>query len=133
MLQRLEYDEIYSFMYSPRPQTVSAKIYGDDVPAPIKKERLNAVQSLQREIALKKNRQRIGAVDEILVEGYSRAGCGQIMGRTRGNRIINAAGGQSLIATFQQVRISGATANSLIGEIIHPAATEIHTEGERHD
>jgi tRNA-2-methylthio-N6-dimethylallyladenosine synthase len=131
LLERLEYDEIYSFMYSPRPQTVSAKIYDDDVPEPVKKDRLNAVQSLQRDIALRKNRKRIGAVDEILVEGNSRLRNGQIMGRTRGNRIVNAQGAESLIGTFQQVRIGGATANSLIGDIIHPAPrAEIHTEGE---
>jgi tRNA-2-methylthio-N6-dimethylallyladenosine synthase len=131
LLQRVEYDEIYSFMYSPRPQTVSAKLYDDDVSEQVKKERLTAVQSLQREIALRKNRERIGAVDEILVEGNSRLKNGQIMGRTRGNRIVNAQGADSLIGTFQWVRINGATANSLIGEIVDPAIhAEAHIEGE---
>jgi tRNA-2-methylthio-N6-dimethylallyladenosine synthase len=131
LLNRLEYDEIYSFMYSPRPQTVSAKIYDDDIPEPVKKVRLTAVQSLQREITLDKNRRRIGKVEEILVEGRSRLKNGQMMGRTRGNRIVNAQGAESLIGTFQKVRISGATANSLIGEILtSPAQADIHTEGE---
>jgi tRNA-2-methylthio-N6-dimethylallyladenosine synthase len=127
LLKRVEYDEIYSFMYSPRPQTVSAKIYDDDVAESIKRERLNAVQSLQREIALRKNRQRIGGIDEILVEGHSRLKNGQIMGRTRGNRIVNAQGAENLIGSFQQVRISGATANSLIGEISITRPTPIFT------
>jgi len=131
LLDRLEYDEVYSFMYSPRPQTVSAKIYDDDIPESVKKERLNAVQSLQRDIALRKNRQRIGGIDEILVEGTSRLRHGQIMGRTRGNRIVNVQGREALIGTFQKVRITGATANSLIGEILDPAhPAEIHREGE---
>ncbi len=131
LLKRLEYDEIYSFMYSPRPQTVSAKIYDDDIPEPVKKDRLNAVQSLQRGIALGKNRQRIGRVDEILVEGHSRLKNGQIMGRTRGNRIVNAQGADNLIGTFQNVRIRGATATSLIGEIVNTAThADIRAQGE---
>ena len=131
LLNRVEYDEIYSFMYSPRPQTVSAKIYDDDIPEPVKKDRLNAVQSLQRGIALGKNRQRIGRVDEILVEGNSRLKNGQIMGRTRGNRIVNAQGAENLIGTFQKVRIRGATATSLIGEILDTAThADIRAQGE---
>jgi tRNA-2-methylthio-N6-dimethylallyladenosine synthase len=117
-------------MYSPRPQTVSAKLYDDDVPQQVKKERLSAVQSLQKEIALRKNRQRIGAIDEILVEGSSRLKNGQIMGRTRGNRIVNTAGDEQLVGTFQFVRISGATANSLIGEILGSGGGEDHKGGE---
>ena len=131
LLHRVEYDEIYSFMYSPRPQTVSAKLYEDDIPLPVKKDRLAAVQSLQREIALRKNRQRLGGADEILVEGTSRLKNGQMMGRTRGNRIVNVHGPEALTGTFQQVRITGATANSLVGEILCPAhRDEIHREGE---
>jgi tRNA-2-methylthio-N6-dimethylallyladenosine synthase len=131
LLQRVEYDEIYSFMYSPRPQTVSAKIYDDDVPEPVKRDRLSTVQSLQKEIALRKNRQRIGEIDEILVDGSSRLKNGQIMGRTRGNRIVNAAGSEDLIGSFQTVRIRGATANSLIGEILQCVEVpEIHRGGQ---
>jgi tRNA-2-methylthio-N6-dimethylallyladenosine synthase len=133
LLKRVEYDEIYSFMYSPRPQTVSAKIYGDDIPEPIKRDRLNAVQSLQRGIALEKNRRRIGSIEEILVEGHSRLKNGQLMGRTRGNRIVNAEGAENLIGTFQKVRISGATANSLVGEILSSPEADIHIEEKRHE
>jgi tRNA-2-methylthio-N6-dimethylallyladenosine synthase len=59
LLEQVKYDEIFSFTYSPRSQTVSAKLYDDDIPDGIKKERLTRVQSLQREITLRKNRQRI--------------------------------------------------------------------------
>jgi tRNA-2-methylthio-N6-dimethylallyladenosine synthase len=117
LLTRLEYSEIFSFTYSPRPQTVSAKLYDDDIPAQVKKDRLTAVQSLQQGISLRKNRDRIGELVYILVESTSRLKNGQIMGRTRDNRIVNVKGGEDLVGTFQNVRISGATANSLIGEI----------------
>jgi tRNA-2-methylthio-N6-dimethylallyladenosine synthase len=118
LLERLEYDEIYSFAYSPRPQTVSAKLYADDIPQNIKKERLTRVQALQRDITLKKNRRCIGHVEEILVDGPSRLKNGQLMGRSRGNRIVNVVGPADLVGRLVPVRITGATATSLIGEVL---------------
>ena len=117
LLQSLEYDEIFSFMYSPRPQTVSAKIYEDDIAEEIKKARLKEVQTLQQGISLAKNRQRIGSLDEILVDGPSKLKNGQVMGRTRTNRIVNVAAPQGLVGQMIAVRITSATANSLLGEV----------------
>ena len=118
MLKQVEYDEIFSFVYSPRPQTVSAKIYDDNVDDEIKKYRLKEVQNLQREISLRKNRERIGNVEEILVDGKSRLKNGQMMGRTRSNRIVNLTGEETLVGCLLPVRIVGASANSLLGEIL---------------
>jgi tRNA-2-methylthio-N6-dimethylallyladenosine synthase len=118
LLERVGYDEIYSFMYSPRPQTVSAKIYEDDVSDHVKKERLTKVQKFQREISLAKNRGRIGAIEEILVDGSSKLKNGQIMGRTRNNRIVNVASSENVMGQLLPVRITGATANSLLGEVL---------------
>ena len=118
LLRQVEYDEIFSFTYSPRPQTVSAKLYDDDVPNEIKKDRLKKVQSLQREVSLRKNRERIGAVEEILVDGQSKLKNGQIMGRTRTNRIVNLLGPEALVGSLVSIRITGASANSLVGELL---------------
>lgn len=118
LLERVGYDEIYSFMYSPRPQTVSAKIYEDDVSGHVKKERLTKVQKFQREISLAKNRERIGAIEEILVDGSSKLKNGQIMGRTRNNRIVNVTSSENVMGQLLPVRITGATANSLLGEVL---------------
>ena len=131
MLKQVEYDEIFSFMYSPRPQTVSAKIYDDDVDDAVKKTRLQEVQSLQRKISLKQNRESIGNVEEILVDGKSRLKNGQIMGRTRTNRIVNLAGEETLVGSLLPVRIIGATANSLIGEeLTAEHVSDFRSEGE---
>ncbi|HWP23401.1 MAG TPA: tRNA (N6-isopentenyl adenosine(37)-C2)-methylthiotransferase MiaB [Candidatus Binatia bacterium] len=118
LLEQVGYDEIFSFMYSPRPQTVSAKIFDDDVPEAVKKERLARVQQLQQKISLAKNRQRIGGVVEVLVEGPSKLGNGQMMGRTRDNRIVNFSGDNRGAGRLAPVRITGATANSLLGELL---------------
>jgi tRNA-2-methylthio-N6-dimethylallyladenosine synthase len=117
LLQQVEYDEIFSFMYSPRPQTVSAKIYEDDISEDIKKERLKNVQALQQSVSLKKNRQRIGERVEVLIDGPSKLKNGQMMGRTRSNRIVNVNGAEHLVGKLIPVRITGATANALVGEL----------------
>jgi len=118
LLERVGYDEIYSFMYSARPQTVSAKIYEDDVSSHVKKERLTKVQNFQREISLAKNRRRIGAIEEILVDGSSKLKNGQIMGRTRNNRIVNVTSSENVVGQLLPIRITGASANSLLGEVL---------------
>ena len=118
LLQTVEYDEIFSFMYSPRPQTVAAKIYDDDIEANVKRERLRQVQTLQQGISLAKNRQRIGDTEEILVDGPSKLKNGQLMGRTRTNRIVNISALEHLIGRLVPVRIINATANSLLGDLL---------------
>jgi tRNA-2-methylthio-N6-dimethylallyladenosine synthase len=118
LLQTVEYDEIFSFIYSPRPQTVAAKIYDDDIEANVKRERLRQVQALQQGISLAKNRQRIGDTEEILVDGPSKLKNGQLMGRTRTNRIVNISAPERLIGRLVPVRIINATANSLLGDLL---------------
>ncbi len=121
LLSQLEYDEIFAFMYSPRTHTVSAKLYENNVPEEVKKDRLQRVLTLQQGIALENNRKKIGSVQEILIEGNSKLKNGQMMGRTRTNRIVNVTGAGVLIGSTILVRIAGATANSLIGEQLTPA------------
>jgi tRNA-2-methylthio-N6-dimethylallyladenosine synthase len=132
LLREVEYDEIFSFMYSPRPQTVSGKIYRDDIPEAVKKDRLKQVQDLQRGIGLAKNCGRVGDIDEVLVEGPAKLKVGQVMGRTRANRIVNLDADESFIGQIVAVRIAGATANSLLGELrCAKAALQSQLEGDR--
>jgi tRNA-2-methylthio-N6-dimethylallyladenosine synthase len=130
LLDQVEYDEIYSFMYSPRTQTVSAKLYNDDVPQEKKKERLKQVQDVQQEISLRKNKEKIGRIEEVLIDGGSRNKA-QVMGRTRTNRIVNVMGHGNLIGEMVNARIIAATVNSLIGELTaRQTASEIQVQGE---
>jgi tRNA-2-methylthio-N6-dimethylallyladenosine synthase len=130
LLGQVEYDEIYSFMYSPRTQTVSAKLYNDDVPQEKKKERLKQVQDFQQEISLRKNREKIGRIEEVLIDGLSRNKA-QVMGRTRANRIVNVIGRGNLIGDMVTARIIAATVNSLVGELtVRQTASEIQVQGE---
>jgi tRNA-2-methylthio-N6-dimethylallyladenosine synthase len=117
ILEKMEYDEIFAFKYSPRPQTVAVKIHSDDVPEETKKSRLQTVQVLQKEISLRKNRQLIGRAENILLEGESKLNTDQMMGRTRTNKVVNVEAPKGLVGKTLEVRITGASANSLIGEL----------------
>jgi tRNA-2-methylthio-N6-dimethylallyladenosine synthase len=118
ILQEVEYDDIYAFGYSPRPHTGANKMYSDDVTEEVKRHRLEKVLRLQREISRRKNLERVGKIEEILVDGIAKLGRGQMMGRTRTNRIVNFAGSEDLSGKLVAVRISRASANSLTGELI---------------
>jgi len=117
MLEKMEYDDIFAFKYSPRPQTVAAKIHADDVPEETKKSRLQTVLALQKEISLRKNRQLIGRVEEILLEGESKLSKDRMMGRARTNKVVNVEAPRGLLGKTLEVRITGASANSLMGEL----------------
>ena len=117
--REIEYDDMFTFTYSPRPRTVAAKVYEDDVPDEVKGDRCRRLQELQKSISLRKNRSLIGAEHEILVEGPSRLGRDQLMGRTRTNRIVNFTPNEATVpAEMARVRVVDATPNSLVGEAI---------------
>jgi tRNA-2-methylthio-N6-dimethylallyladenosine synthase len=118
ILQEVEYDDIYAFAYSPRPHTLSNRMYADDVAEDVKKKRLEKVLRLQERISRRKNQETVGNVEEILVECAAKLGRGQMMGRTRTNRIVNFQGPEELSGKSARVRITAAAANSLLGELI---------------
>ncbi len=88
LVERMRFDTFFSFMYSPRPGTAAAR-WEDDVPAATKHERLLALHALGDRISAENWSGDLGRKLEVLVEGGSRAGDGQLTGRTRTNRIVN--------------------------------------------
>jgi tRNA-2-methylthio-N6-dimethylallyladenosine synthase len=118
ILQEVEYDDIYAFGYSPRPHTVANKLFADDVTGEAKGRRLDEVLRLQAEISRRKNQACIGRTEEILVDGIAKLGRGHMTGRSRANRIVNFPGSEELSGAIAEVRITGAGANSLTGELI---------------
>jgi tRNA-2-methylthio-N6-dimethylallyladenosine synthase len=120
ILQEVEYDDLYAFSYSPRPHTSANKMYADDVAEDLKKERLDRILKMQGMISRRKNEDRVGKIEEVLVEGPAKLGRSQMMGRTRTNRIVNFVGPEELSGQLTGVRIVAAGANSLRGELITP-------------
>jgi len=115
-LKEIQFDNVYAFSYSPRPGTEAAQFH-DDVPDTVKEERLQILFNLQRDIAYQKNLTRVGCTEEVLVEGESRKGKGQLTGRTPHNRIVNFYGDPQNRGVIMNVKIKKAHPYSLSGEI----------------
>jgi tRNA-2-methylthio-N6-dimethylallyladenosine synthase len=119
LLEEVEYDSLFSFKYSPRPNT-AALAMPDQVPEEEKTRRIMALQEKQRTIQIRRNSELIGKVEEVLVEGRH-DGLGQWIGRTSQNRILNfthAATDASLLGKYLPVRVTRAGPNSLVGESV---------------
>jgi tRNA-2-methylthio-N6-dimethylallyladenosine synthase len=120
LLDRVEYDSLFSFKYSPRPNTAALGME-DRVPEEEKQRRLAALQEKQRAIQIRRNAELIGSVREALVEGRNQA-LGQWIGRTTDNRVLNfthpGANGTSLVGQYAQVRVTRSGPNSLVGESV---------------
>jgi tRNA-2-methylthio-N6-dimethylallyladenosine synthase len=113
LLDRVEYDQVFSFKYSPRPQT-AAGAWVDDVPDEEKGQRLTELQERQRQIQVRRNQALVGRDFEVLVEGYQPRLC-QAVGRTTANRVINFPGTPEDAGQYLNVRVTAAGPNSLIG------------------
>ena len=83
----IRYDAAYTFLYSQRSGTPAAK-YADQVPLATKKMRLNQLMAVQNEISLAINKQLVGTLAEVLVEGPSKNDDKVLMGRTRTKKIV---------------------------------------------
>jgi len=116
MIKDIEFDNIFSFAYSPRKYTVASTL-PDDVNRDIALKRLKHLQEVQKAITLKKNRAMEGSVAEVLAEGPSKNSNEDITGRTRTNKIVNFAGNEDMIGKLMHVEIIKGYANSLKGEL----------------
>ncbi len=120
LIEEVNFDQSFSFIYSPRPGTPAADL-PDDVPAEVKKARLARLQDQINKQARAISEGMVGTVQKILVEGTSRKNEAEISGRTENSRVVNFPGGKELIGQFVDVRITEAYPNSLRGELIEVA------------
>lgn len=117
LVREVQYDGLYMFKYSARPNTHAAK-RKDSVPEAVKTERIMELQALQAEIQHQRFQRYLGRTVQVLVEGTAVKGQGQIMGHTPCNKVVNFAASPDLIGQLAQVRITQTTPNSLIGELV---------------
>lgn len=116
VLKEVEYSNIFSFRYSPRPYT-KASFWKDSVPLSIKRERLIQVQSLQKSIQLNNNRKLIGSRMKVLCTGYSKKDRNKYTGRNQGFQVINFSSDIDFLNQFVTVQITGCGPYSLHGKI----------------
>ena len=119
LLDEVGYDSVFSFKYSPRPNTAALTLDGH-LPDEEKGRRLAILQEKQRAIQLRRNSQWIGRTVEVLVESFN-PGTGQWVGRTSEHRVVNftcpEGVKESLAGRYVHVHVTRAGPNSLAGEL----------------
>lgn len=128
LLDKVEYDSLFSFKYSKRPNTPALR-YEDHLPEEEKQRRLLILQEKQRQIQIRRNARYVGQVHEVMVEGFN-AATGQWIGRTAQNKTLNfafqsMAGESPMIGSFLPVQVTRAGPNSLTGESASGVVTGI--------
>jgi tRNA-2-methylthio-N6-dimethylallyladenosine synthase len=113
LIKEVEYDQVFSFKYSPRPDTL-AEGSQDAIAEEEKGRRLTELQELQRQIQVRRNQALLGESFEVLVEGYQ-ARLGQAVGRSTTNRVINFPGSPEDVGRYLTVKVTLAGPNSLVG------------------
>ena len=121
LIEEINFDGSFSFVYSRRPGTPAASL-SDDTPQAVKLQRLQRMQKLLDAQLHAHSAAMVGSVQRVLVEGASRKDENELMGRTDNNRVVNfpAAGTQSarLVGRFVDVTITSVSHYTLRGEIV---------------
>jgi tRNA-2-methylthio-N6-dimethylallyladenosine synthase len=119
LIDEVEYDSIFCFKYSPRPNTPSLQLE-DAIPDEEKSRRLIVLQERQREIQRRRYQRHVGQILEVMVEGKN-AARGQWIGRTSQNKTLNFTAPQTVVpgvGSYIPVVTTGSFPNSLLGEMV---------------
>ena len=118
LLDEVEYDSLFSFKYSQRPNT-SALLLENKIPEEEITRRIQILLERQRALQLRRNSELLGTVEEVNVEGRHTA-LGQWIGRTSRNQTLNFSGRDSeqLVGRYVNARVLRAGPNSLVGEAV---------------
>jgi len=114
---RVRYHSMFSFKYSPRPDTLADKRLSDDVPEEEKTRRIVALQALQRSVQSELNEDMVGREVEVLVDAASRRREAELSGRTSQNVVVNLPGPASWIGETLRVRVERAGPHSVWGRL----------------
>jgi tRNA-2-methylthio-N6-dimethylallyladenosine synthase len=128
LLETVRYDQVFAAAYSERPGTPATHL-ADDVPADVKRRRLNELLAVQESIGLERNEAWLGREVEVLVDTVvaprshdheddtSTAASPRVSGRSRQNKLVHLAGDEALLGRTVRVRIEHAGPYSLRGEL----------------
>jgi tRNA-2-methylthio-N6-dimethylallyladenosine synthase len=114
----VRYHSMFSFKYSPRPNTLADKRLADDVLEDEKTKRIVALQSLQREIQTGLNEAMVGQTVDVLVDAASRRREVELSGRTSTNVVVNLPGPAEWIGRNLAVRVERAGPHSVWGQMV---------------
>jgi tRNA-2-methylthio-N6-dimethylallyladenosine synthase len=119
LVEETGFDAAFTFVYSPRYNTEAASLPGQ-VPEEVKRERIERLIELVQSIAEKRNRSRVGSIEQVLVEGSSRTDSSLLRGRTRRNTMVNFSGAATP-GELVDVRIETATSTTFRGALFLPS------------
>ncbi|MGF1614307.1 MAG: tRNA (N6-isopentenyl adenosine(37)-C2)-methylthiotransferase MiaB [Gammaproteobacteria bacterium] len=122
LVEDIQFDQSFSFIFSPRPGTPAAAL-PDHVPPWVAKDRLATLQARLSGQGAAISQRMVGTIQRVLVEGRAKRDPTELAGRTENNRMVNFRGRQWLIGDFVEVLITEALPNSLRGEIADYANT----------
>jgi tRNA-2-methylthio-N6-dimethylallyladenosine synthase len=127
LTEAVGYHSMFSFKYSPRPNTLASLRMADDVDERDKTSRIVTLQAVQRRIQTRLHEASVGRVERVLVDSVSRRLPGEISGRTSGNTVVNLSvpadrgadrSSVAWIGRTMDVRITRAGPHSLWGEAV---------------
>jgi tRNA-2-methylthio-N6-dimethylallyladenosine synthase len=117
LVEDIQFDISFSFLYSRRPGTPAASLT-DDTPYDVKLKRLQRLQRVLENQGTAISKAMLGTTQRVLVEGVSRKDENELMGRTDNNRVINFPGAKRLIGTFVEMKVTEAMHYTLRGEVV---------------
>jgi tRNA-2-methylthio-N6-dimethylallyladenosine synthase len=112
-VQEIGFDGAFTFVYSPRAGTEAASM-SDQIPDEVKRERIERLVEVVQRVAARRNAERVGRIEEVLVEGRSRTDARLLRGRTRRNTTVNFSG-TAAPGELVEVRIESASSTTLRG------------------
>lgn len=115
VVRQVRFDGAYCFAYSPRPGTPAAAM--KQVPAEVKRERLNRLLALVNEITVERNQEWVGRTVEVLIEGPSPKNKAMLQGYSREARMVHFPGSAERIGRLASVKVTGAHLYGLSGEL----------------
>lgn len=125
LVREVEFDNAFTFIYSPRENTPAAS-FEDTATLAEKKDRLRRLNDVQNEISLRHNLQLRGEIVDVLVEGESRTNKDVLSGRTRGNRLVLFPGDASMQGRHVEVEITEPQTFLLKGRVVRaPEVQEV--------
>jgi tRNA-2-methylthio-N6-dimethylallyladenosine synthase len=123
------YDSAYTFVFSPRPGTRAAAMEDRFVPVEVVADRFERLRVVVERSAEARHRDRIGGVEEVVVEGPSKRDPSITTGRTGQNKLVHFAPGvgrPTPVGAFAEVRVTGAARHHLAGELLEVTARPRH-------
>ena len=122
-----QFDAAYTYIFSPRPGTDAAEMDSKFVDHDVAVRRYETLREVVKRSSLLKHKERVGRVEEVLVEGKSKKGTGLIKARTRQNKILHLKSQESLrVGAYARVEVTEAPSHYLLGELVEIVAAPKH-------